>query len=137
MMPAPTSAGLLMFRRSGDRFEVLLVHPGGPYWKNKDDGAWSIPKGLLDAGEDPADEEPDHGWREGGEQVVRALADVVGVGLSLDRKRRFPPGHFDRSNLELVRKLNILSTPTTIFLDRTGKDFRRTGSALIDQNDQR
>jgi predicted NUDIX family NTP pyrophosphohydrolase len=50
---AATSAGLLMYRRhpSGG-IEVLLVHPGGPYWTNKDDGAWTIPKGLANEGED-------------------------------------------------------------------------------------
>jgi predicted NUDIX family NTP pyrophosphohydrolase len=42
-----------MFRRSREQPELLLVHPGGPYWTNKDDGAWSIPKGLYDAAEDP------------------------------------------------------------------------------------
>src|SRR5499426_328701 len=47
------SAGLLMFRRSRDTVEVLLVHPGGPYWAKKDDGAWSIPKGEVEPGEDP------------------------------------------------------------------------------------
>jgi len=46
------SAGLLMFRRNRDALEVLLVHPGGPFWKNKDDGAWSIPKGETEPGED-------------------------------------------------------------------------------------
>ena len=46
------SAGLLMFRRASGRAEVLLVHPGGPFWARKDDGAWSIPKGLLDESED-------------------------------------------------------------------------------------
>lgn len=46
------SAGLLMFRRHGRRGEVLLVHPGGPYWSKKDDGAWSIPKGLYNSSED-------------------------------------------------------------------------------------
>ena len=46
------SAGLLMFRRRNDTLEVLLVHPGGPFWKNKDDGAWSIPKGEAEPGED-------------------------------------------------------------------------------------
>jgi predicted NUDIX family NTP pyrophosphohydrolase len=46
------SAGLLMFRRKGDGLEVLLVHPGGPFWKNKDLGAWTIPKGEHDAGEE-------------------------------------------------------------------------------------
>ena len=46
------SAGLLLFRRR-DRLEVLLVHPGGPLWARKDEGAWSIPKGEIDADEDP------------------------------------------------------------------------------------
>lgn len=49
------SAGILLFRRSPD-LEVLLVHPGGPYWTNKDEGAWSIPKGEYDPDtEDPLD----------------------------------------------------------------------------------
>ena len=39
--------------RRRDRLEVLLVHPGGPLWAKKDEGAWSIPKGEIDAGEDP------------------------------------------------------------------------------------
>jgi predicted NUDIX family NTP pyrophosphohydrolase len=47
-----TSAGLLLFRRR-DGLEVLLVHPGGPLWAKKDEGAWSIPKGEIDADEDP------------------------------------------------------------------------------------
>jgi predicted NUDIX family NTP pyrophosphohydrolase len=50
-MPA-RSAGILMFRRVADGIEVLLVHPGGPFWAKKDEGAWSIPKGLIDEGED-------------------------------------------------------------------------------------
>ncbi|MEW9612861.1 NUDIX domain-containing protein [Shinella sp. S4-D37] len=50
-MPA-RSAGLLIYRWTADELEVLLVHPGGPFWARKDDAAWSIPKGLLDDGED-------------------------------------------------------------------------------------
>ncbi|MBZ9756237.1 NUDIX domain-containing protein [Mesorhizobium sp. ESP6-5] len=49
---AKRSAGLLIYRRSDDGIEVLLVHPGGPFWAKKDDGAWSIPKGLVDGDED-------------------------------------------------------------------------------------
>ncbi len=47
----PESAGLLLFRRSGSAIEVLLGHPGGPFWKTRDEGAWSIPKGLVAADE--------------------------------------------------------------------------------------
>lgn len=48
---ARRSAGILLYRRAA-AFEVLLVHPGGPYWKRKDAGAWSIPKGEYEDGED-------------------------------------------------------------------------------------
>ena len=47
------SAGLLLYRRSGTEVEVLIAHPGGPFWVRKDDGAWSIPKGEYYVGEDP------------------------------------------------------------------------------------
>ncbi len=47
------SAGLLVYRRSSTDVEVLLVHPGGPFWAKKDPGAWSIPKGEIEAGEEP------------------------------------------------------------------------------------
>jgi predicted NUDIX family NTP pyrophosphohydrolase len=47
------SAGLLLYRRSADELEVLLVHPGGPYWAARDEGAWSVPKGEYEAGEEP------------------------------------------------------------------------------------
>lgn len=47
------SAGLLPFRHSGGEVQVLLVHPGGPFWTKKDLGAWSIPKGEVDPGEEP------------------------------------------------------------------------------------
>jgi predicted NUDIX family NTP pyrophosphohydrolase len=48
---AQESAGILMHRRRRGAIEVLLVHFGGPYWRNKDEGAWAIPKGLIEAGE--------------------------------------------------------------------------------------
>jgi predicted NUDIX family NTP pyrophosphohydrolase len=47
------SAGLLVFRRRADTIELFLVHPGGPYWKDKDAGAWSVPKGEFDEREEP------------------------------------------------------------------------------------
>ena len=47
------SAGLLVYRSTNGRLEVLLVHPGGPYWTKRDDGAWSVPKGEYEADEDP------------------------------------------------------------------------------------
>lgn len=47
-----TSAGILLFRKRNGGVEVFLIHPGGPFFKNKDHGSWSIPKGLIEKGED-------------------------------------------------------------------------------------
>ena len=47
------SAGLLLFRRSGKALEVFLAHLGGPFWSGRDLGAWTVPKGLVEDGEDP------------------------------------------------------------------------------------
>ena len=49
----PQSAGLLLFRQMDGDIEVLLGHPGGPFWRRKDEGAWTIPKGLIAPGEPP------------------------------------------------------------------------------------
>ena len=48
-----TSAGILLYRFNKKNIEVFLVHPGGPFWKNKDEGAWSVPKGEYEKDEDP------------------------------------------------------------------------------------
>jgi predicted NUDIX family NTP pyrophosphohydrolase len=50
---AKRSAGILLYRGKGRDLELLLVHPGGPFWAKKDLGAWSIPKGEYEAGDDP------------------------------------------------------------------------------------
>ncbi len=47
------SAGLVVYKETNASLEVLLVHPGGPFWSKKDDGAWSIPKGEIEEGEEP------------------------------------------------------------------------------------
>jgi predicted NUDIX family NTP pyrophosphohydrolase len=49
---AKRSAGILMYRGKGPKLELLLVHPGGPFWAKKDQGAWSVPKGEYEPGED-------------------------------------------------------------------------------------
>jgi predicted NUDIX family NTP pyrophosphohydrolase len=49
------SAGILLYRKRGQALEVLLVHPGGPFWKSKDQGAWMLPKGGIEPGEAPLD----------------------------------------------------------------------------------
>jgi predicted NUDIX family NTP pyrophosphohydrolase len=59
------SAGVLLFRHAGEDLEVLLVHPGGPFWAARDLGAWSIPKGECEDGEGPRAA----AWREFGEEL--------------------------------------------------------------------
>ena len=54
-MPQPRSAGIILFRQPHGVLEVLLVRPGGPYWRNKDIGAWMIPKGGIEGGESAAE----------------------------------------------------------------------------------
>jgi 8-oxo-dGTP pyrophosphatase MutT (NUDIX family) len=67
------SAGVLAYRKGARGLEVLLVHPGGPFWRKKDDGAWSIPKGEIDAAEDP-------------EQAARReFAEELGTSASIGR----------------------------------------------------
>jgi predicted NUDIX family NTP pyrophosphohydrolase len=53
--PRRESAGILLWRRAGDSFEVLIGHPGGPYFVRKDAGHWSLPKGEIEPGEQPID----------------------------------------------------------------------------------
>jgi len=52
-MPKKISAGILLYRVRDDGLEVFIVHPGGPYWATKDDGAWTIPKGIVEEGSTP------------------------------------------------------------------------------------
>src|SRR5690349_1480899 len=74
---AKMSAGILMFRRTAGEPEVLLVHPGGPFWRRKDTGAWSIPKGEYEEGEDPLAA----AMREFEEETgLRPVGDVVPLG---------------------------------------------------------
>jgi predicted NUDIX family NTP pyrophosphohydrolase len=69
------SAGILLYRSLGPDLHVLLAHPGGPYWARKDAGAWSIPKGEHDAGEDP--------WA----AALREFEEETGVRLAADGLR--------------------------------------------------
>lgn len=68
---AATSAGILLHRCVGGAIEVLLVHPGGPFWTKKDLGAWSVPKGEIEEGEDPR------------ACALRELGEELGSGLGL------------------------------------------------------
>jgi len=64
-----TSAGILLYKQGREGLQVFLVHPGGPFWKNKDAGAWSIPKGEFAEGEDPLKAAVREFFEETGQQV--------------------------------------------------------------------
>jgi len=68
-VPPPLSAGILLFRQINSETEVLLIKPGGPFWRNKDAGAWMIPKGAVEAGETPA------------QAALREFAEETGVAI--------------------------------------------------------
>lgn len=63
------SAGILLYRRRGDGVEVFLAHPGGPFWARRDAGAWTVPKGQVEAGEDPL------------ETAIREFEEETGIRL--------------------------------------------------------
>jgi predicted NUDIX family NTP pyrophosphohydrolase len=72
---AKRSAGILLFRHRGGATEFLLVHPGGPFWKKKDLGAWSIPKGQIEEAEEPR------------ACALRELEEELGPAAELDPER--------------------------------------------------
>lgn len=74
-MAGKHSAGILLFRRGGEGVEFLLVHPGGPFWRRKDLGAWTIPKGQIEDGEEPR------------ACAVRELEEELGEAPELDPER--------------------------------------------------
>ena len=103
------SAGILMYRKTGMGLEVLLVHPGGPFWAKKDEGAWSIPKGEYEPGEDPltaarrefAEElgqpAPDRGYFELGSVTQRGHKTIVAFAVRGD----FDPAVLKSNSFEL------------------------------------
>jgi predicted NUDIX family NTP pyrophosphohydrolase len=102
------SAGLLVFRRRAGALEVLLVHPGGPLWAKRDLGAWSIPKGEIEAGEDPLAA----AQREAAEEIgLRAAGPFVALGAIRQRggkevqawatEAEFDPAALESGEIEL------------------------------------
>jgi predicted NUDIX family NTP pyrophosphohydrolase len=99
------SAAILLFRRTGEELEVLLVHPGGPFWAKKDDGAWSLPKGEFGEGEDPLT-----AARREFEEELGAPAPPTGIPLQPRRQKGgktvyawAAPGDFDPAKLSSNR----------------------------------
>ena len=95
------SAGLLLFRRVGPDIEFFLAHPGGPFWRNKEEGAWTIPKGVVEQGESPLAAAIREFEEETGVPNLGTLADLTffeppppaGVGMQCSVVDEFAYGH--------------------------------------------
>ena len=98
------SAGILLFRRAGGIVQFLLVHPGGPFWSKKDEGAWSIPKG------EPLPTEDDL------TAALREYAEEIGAPAPVEQYERL--GDFVQSTGKVV----------TVFFSATDVDIRFVGS---------
>lgn len=85
-MPGKQSAGILLFRKIKMEAEVFLVHPGGPLWKNKDEGAWSIPKGEFDDEENSLDAAKREFFEETGISVYGEFIELQPVQLKSGKK---------------------------------------------------
>lgn len=86
-----TSAGILLFRRPAGEPELLLVHPGGPYWRKKDLGAWTIPKGEYEDGEEPRD------------CALRELGEELGAAPALEAEALVDLGSVKQRGGKVVR----------------------------------
>ena len=89
----PVSAGVLVWEREADGLRVLLAHMGGPFWAHRDEGAWTIPKGLVGAGESPLTA----AWREFEEETGIALPRDAGLYEDLGEA----PGPKNRKTLHM------------------------------------
>src|SRR5260370_28124896 len=105
-MPAQKSAGLLVFRRRDGGVQFLLAHPGGPYWARKDDGAWTIPKGLIDEGEEPRAAALREFEEEVGRRVDRPLIEVTPRPQKGRKLLHASPAEADRAPADLRRPLS-------------------------------
>lgn len=89
-MAGKHSAGVLLYRRAAGGLQVLLVHPGGPYWAKRDRGAWTIPKGECEEGEEPR------------ECALRELAEELGAAPAIDRSALLELGSVRQKSGKLV-----------------------------------
>ena len=102
------SAGIILYRFKKDQLEILLVHPGGPFWAKKDLGAWSIPKGEFEEGEDPLDAAKREVEEETGMKVTGKFIALTPVKqksgklvLAWAAKGDFDPGELKSNTFEM------------------------------------
>ena len=118
---ANKSAGILLYRLNGSQAEVLLVHPGGPVWRNKDNGAWSIPKGEFGDDEDPLEAAKREFKEEMGQNSGHDFIELTTVKLKSGKivhawaaEGEFDPGELKSNSFEMEwppKSGNIQSFP--------------------------
>jgi predicted NUDIX family NTP pyrophosphohydrolase len=106
-MAAKQSAGLLMFRRTSGALEVLLAHPGGPFWHGKHEGAWTIPKGGIHDGERP----PDSAIREFREETgFDPCGPYIALGQIVQRSGKIVHAWAFEGNCDPAQLVSMLTT---------------------------
>ena len=130
------SAGILLFRRRAAGLEVMLVHPGGPFWAKKDEGAWSIPKGLADEGEDLLAAAKREFLEETGMQVEGAVSRPwrAQAAKRQDDRRLGVRGRFRSGNAE---EQHILARMASAFGTNGGIPGGRPGRVVFDRRGAR
>lgn len=110
-MSPSLSAGVLLYRTSPRGLELLVAHPGGPYWAKKDAGAWSIPKGLVDPGEHPEAAARREFSEETGHEAPRDLIDLGEVRLRSGKTVRAFAGEGDLEPAEVAGNTTSIEWP--------------------------
>ena len=113
---AKTSAGILLYRRCGAAPEVFLVHPGGPFWAKRDDGAWSIPKGETLPGADPlATARREFREETGFDLAFDLLLQITALAnLAADHLQRYPKQYAEKEQGQGFRKQGIFLHRTSL-----------------------
>ncbi|MFS8130437.1 MAG: NUDIX hydrolase [Candidatus Dojkabacteria bacterium] len=92
-----TSAGIMLYKKENDILKVFLVHSGGPFWAKKDAGAWGIPKGLVEEGEDLK------------ETAIREVGEELGQDINVDISKLVELGHVKQRSNKNVYAFSFLT----------------------------
>lgn len=127
------SAGILLFRQRETGVEFLAGHPGGPYWTRKDLGAWTLPKGHIEAGENPPDAARREFAEETGGSVTGPLQDLGEVRLRSGKRIRgyLTEGDFDPRGLQSI--LQTIEWPPRSGLQRQFPELDRVAWFTADE----
>lgn len=107
----PTSAGILVYKNVDNKIYVLLAHPGGPYYKNKDEGVWGIPKGLVEDGENPM------------QTAIREFGEETGIFANFDNLVEMPQVRYKNGKILKSWASKVSDLPLDEFKSNTFQIF--------------